>query len=65
MTAGGQSKLYEAPDPIHTDLLGKTLSLKPTFNPALPIVLLGRNDFFAVFKVAFDHRKRRFSLEPY
>ena len=28
-------------------------------------ILLGRDDFFAHYKVCFEHRERRFSLMPY
>jgi hypothetical protein len=35
------------------------------FNPELPVVLLGRLDFFNHFKVLFDERARIFTLERY
>jgi hypothetical protein len=28
-------------------------------------ILLGRDDFFAHYKILFDHRNQKFSLEPY
>jgi hypothetical protein len=31
----------------------------------LGAVLLGRNDFFNVYKVSFDNRAETFTLEPY
>ncbi len=65
MTAGGVSKRYRCPEPLQAELMGRTLNLHAEFEPNLPIVLLGRTDFFTVFKVAFDERKRRFTLTPY
>lgn len=44
---------------------GETLHLSAMFRPDLPLILLGRDDFFAHYKVGFDHRNQKFSLEPY
>jgi hypothetical protein len=36
-----------------------------TFSKTLPVVLLGRKDFFTRYKVTFDERAKTFTLEPY
>lgn len=41
------------------------IRLKVTFNPGLPVILLGREDFFAHYRVAFDQRENVMTLEPY
>lgn len=64
MTAGGPSDRYLWNDGLKTTILGKTLRLRGAFG-ACPVILLGRGDFFATFKVAFDEREKTFSLEPY
>ncbi len=64
MTAGGASTRYIWSDGLQTTILGRTLHLHAEFG-ACPVILLGRDDFFATFKVAFDQREKTFSLEPY
>lgn len=44
--------------------MGTTVGLKGIFNPALPVILLGREDFFTRFRVQFDQAKKTFCLEP-
>ena len=41
------------------------IDVSATFIKGLDVTLLGRNDFFQVFKVDFDHRALTFWLEPY
>lgn len=65
MTAAGETTRLRAATPIQSELLGKTLNLTAQFEAKLPVILLGRKDFFSVFKVNFDQRKSRFSLEAY
>lgn len=49
---------------VKAHILGKEVLLKAVFAP-VPIVLLGREDFFRRFKVSFDQRKKAFSLKGY
>jgi hypothetical protein len=65
MTAGGVSKRFAASVPVVGDCCGKTITLNAAFEPNLPIILLGREDFFTHFKVVFDQRSRRLTVHPY
>lgn len=44
---------------------GERLALNALFRPGLPLILLGRNDFFAYFKIHLDQRAKTFRLERY
>jgi hypothetical protein len=46
-------------------VFGQKIHLEAVFRPGLPIILLGREDFFSYFKVAFDQRGKTFELEAY
>lgn len=65
-TAGGVSAQYiwQAGLDAEVQQLGVTVHLKTAFSET-PFVVLGREDFFASFKVAFDQRAQQFTLEPY
>jgi hypothetical protein len=62
MTAGGVSQRSIAPSPLVGECCGKTMDLNAAFEPNLPIILLGREDFFLHFKVVFDQRNRRMTV---
>ena len=67
-TAGGPTKQYKWDKPLEVQLQtlqNKRIKVGATFIKGLDITLLGRDDFFAVFKVDFDHRDQKFWLEPY
>lgn len=64
-TAGGTTTNYEYAPGIDAIVMGKKIHLSCTFNEGLPVVLLGRKDFFALFKVAFDEQAQQFTLERY
>jgi len=53
------------PPGVDAVVWGKKVHLSAMFRLDLVPILLGRDDFFARFKILFDHRKQRFSLEPY
>ena len=65
MTAGGASERLVAKESIVADVAGRTVELAPIFSADLPVILLGREDFFSVFKVVIDQRRQRLSLHPY
>lgn len=65
MTASGQSTRFEHPQPVLGDIMGRTLALSAQFQPGLPLILLGRRDFFAHFRVTFHERESRFVVVPY
>jgi hypothetical protein len=46
-------------------VLGQKIHLEAVFRPGLPIVLLGREDFFSYFKVSFDQKAKVTRLESY
>jgi hypothetical protein len=64
-TAGGQTKAYHYNPGITALLMGTQVPLVANFNEGLPIILLGREDFFSHFKVSFDQRRKQFTLEVY
>lgn len=64
-TAGGETTGYAYPGDVEVIVLGKRLTITPTFNKGLDVVLLGRRDFFFWFRVTFDQRAKTFTLERY
>ena len=65
VAAGGACEYWHWPGGMLTaEIQGKHVKLTPMFGPTAR-VLVGRADFFRVFKVAFDERNRRFRLDPY
>lgn len=65
-TAGGPMKKYMYDKGLDMIVMGKKLHLPVVFfSPGLPLILLGREDFFAAYKVSFDQRKQTFTVEPY
>jgi hypothetical protein len=66
-TAAGMTKQYIWPDGLDAEILalGKTVHLSACFSEGLPVVLLGREDFFAEFRVGFDQRSQTFTLQSY
>jgi hypothetical protein len=64
-SAGGQTTVHTYKPGITALFAGERVSLTASFNPALPIVLLGRMDFFAAYKVSFDQRRSTFRVESY
>jgi hypothetical protein len=64
-TAGGQTINYSYPPGIDAIVTGRKVHLEASFNPGLPVILLGREDFFALYRVSFDQRTSSFTIEPY
>lgn len=66
-TAGGVVKhhIWDAGLEAEVQALGHKIRLNAAFCDGLPVVILGRNDFFAAFKVAFDQQAQTFTLEKY
>jgi hypothetical protein len=66
-TVAGKTKQYVWPDGVEAQVqaMGKTIRLFAAFTEGLPVVVLGRHDFFAEFKVTFDQRACTYTLEPY
>jgi hypothetical protein len=64
-TAGGRCDAFSYSPGVEALILGHRVLLQVTFQPKLPVVLLGRIDFFHEFKVAFDQRSETFKLDQY
>ena len=66
-TAGGETVqyVYEPGLEVEIQAMGMRIPVVAALNPALPIVLLGRLDFFSHFRVLFDERAQVFTLERY
>lgn len=65
-TASGKDNSQRIYKPgIHGLVAGKKVPLRAIFNPKIPIALLGREDFFAYFKVSFDQQAKTFRLQSY
>jgi hypothetical protein len=63
--AGGKSKYWAWQDgKLPANFYGRPVDLSVQFCDT-PFILLGREDFFAAFKVAFDQRNLRFTIEAY
>lgn len=63
-TGAGTIDHHVSKTPVLAYIAGRELELMPTFGP-LRVPVLGREDFFREFKVAFDELKRRVVLKPY
>lgn len=65
-TAGGVSTQYiwQAGLDAEVQAMGMNIHLKTAFSET-PFVLLGREDFFKTFKITFDQRASKFTLELY
>jgi hypothetical protein len=64
-TAGGKTKNYYYPPGVDAIVMGKKIHLEAVFNAGLSVVLLGREDFFQLYKIAFHQRAKTFTLTPY
>jgi hypothetical protein len=64
-TAGGTTTNYSYVPGIDAIVMGKKVHLSAAFNPGLPVILLGREDFFALYKITFDQAANSFTVEPY
>jgi hypothetical protein len=67
-TAGGEITQHVFPGGLEVEIQAMRLriGISAAFNPHLPIVLLGRLDFFSHFRrVSFDERAQTFELEPH
>jgi hypothetical protein len=65
MGAGGASKFYcWKTGSLAADFFGRPVNLKVQFS-LTPFILLGREDFFSAFRVTFDQRSLRFTVESY
>lgn len=53
------------PAGIDAQFWNRAIHLDVYFRDAEIPILLGREDFFTYFKILFDQRNERFSLEPY
>lgn len=66
-TAGGEvlQHVYHPGLEVEIQAMATRIPVAAGFNPALPIVLLGRLDFFIHFRVLIDERAQIFTLERY
>jgi hypothetical protein len=64
-TAGGRTTNYAYQPGIDAIVMGQKIHLQASFNPGLPVILLGREDFFALYRVAFDQKTNTFTVDPY
>jgi hypothetical protein len=66
-TAGGEivQHVYHPGLEVEIQSMQKRVPLMVAFNPTLPVVLLGRLDFFSHFRVLVDERAQIFTLESY
>lgn len=64
--AGGSHKMFRgSEDVVLQSVAGPIHIPKPTINPNLPFILLGRADFFAQYRLSFNQRELWFEIEPY
>lgn len=62
--AGGHGVQWIYPAALTAEIVGHPLELTAIFTDT-PVSLLGREDFFYEFKVAFDERQLTFTVSPY
>ncbi|HEX4344168.1 MAG TPA: hypothetical protein VHZ31_01270 [Solirubrobacteraceae bacterium] len=64
-TAGGTTTNHVYQPGVDAIVMGEKIHLGATFNQGLPVILLGRCDFFALYRVSFDERRQQFGLDRY
>ena len=66
-TAGGSSRQHVWNPGFEIEIQAMKMRVKITaaFNEELPVLLLGRDDFFSRFRVSFDEQSQTFELDPY
>ncbi|MGC9221008.1 MAG: hypothetical protein ACP5H2_06605 [Solirubrobacteraceae bacterium] len=64
-TAGGQTTNLTYEPGVQAIFMGKRIELYAAFNEGLPVILLGRADFFATFRVLFDERAKTMTISEY
>jgi hypothetical protein len=57
--------IWEAGLEAEIQALSTTILLNACFTEGLPVVLLGRYDFFNTFRISFDERAQTFTLQKY
>jgi hypothetical protein len=62
---GPSAQPRRCPGGVDAIVLGQKIHLEAVFRPGLPIILVGREDFFSYFKVAFDQKAKIMRLESY
>ena len=71
LTASGADAADPATQPrlwvpgVDAIFIGVKIHLQAVFRPGLPVILLGREDFFTYFRVTFDQAARVVTVEPY
>jgi hypothetical protein len=63
-TAGGSVEQYYWEPGLRAEVAGQEVRLTGVFT-STPVALLGRNDFFRIFRVDFDERSATFALTRY
>jgi hypothetical protein len=64
--AGGTFETFEAIGEVELDSeIGKFKLKTPALNDYIPLVLLGREDFFGAFRMRFDQRALFMEVERY
>lgn len=64
-TAGGVATHYRYPRGVEAIFLGKRIRLLASFSHGLTVVMLGREDFFNLYRVAFDQRANTLTVSEY
>lgn len=63
-TSGGEAEEFTWAEPVLALFDGQEVELTASF-AATPVTLLGREDFFARYRVTIDQREQSFLLEAY
>ena len=64
--AGGAYRQFRAANRLAIESEVGPISLdRPSLNPYLKVMLLGRSDFFLAYRVRFDQRAMVMEIEPY
>jgi hypothetical protein len=63
-TGNGKAEHWVAPRPVIARVAGCTLQLRPCFGN-IGVAVLGREDFFSVFYVEVDERRRVVTITPH
>lgn len=64
--AGGAHKMFRASEDVVLQSAAGPIHIpRPTINPNLPFILLGRADLFAQYRIGFNQRELWFEIAPY
>ena len=61
-SAGGRTTNFEYAAGVDAIFMARKIRLCASFNTGLPVILLGREDFFSMYLILFDERAKTMTV---